>query len=76
MVTIGDWFKLLRPRDQKIAGALHKLSGRGTPRGLPAAYDFVLLARFAWIPIRDLVRRRRPDRSLSDAFNVACATAN
>jgi hypothetical protein len=54
---------------------LRKLFGIGTPRGLQAAYGLAFPVWFAWIHIKGFLRRRPPDRSHPDSFDVACATA-
>ncbi len=54
---------------------LRKLFGIGTPRGLQAGYGLVFLVCLVWIHIKGFLRRRRPDRSHSDSFDVAYATA-
>ncbi len=54
---------------------LRKLFGIGTPRGLQAGYGLVFLVWLVWIHIKGFLRRRRPDRSHSDSFDVAYATA-
>jgi hypothetical protein len=54
---------------------LRKLFGIGTPRGLQAAYGLAFPVWFVWIHIKGFLRRRPPDRSHPDSFDVACATA-